>query len=70
MLSAHKYLTLRSTQAKHLTRDEYAMNHPAGRIGRRLILRVSDVMLSNGDIPIVSADTVVADALSELSSKG
>ncbi|KAL6779779.1 hypothetical protein ACKKBG_A13690 [Auxenochlorella protothecoides x Auxenochlorella symbiontica] len=57
-------------QAKHLTRDEYAMNHPAGRIGRRLILRVSDVMLSNGDIPIVSADTVVADALSELSSKG
>lgn len=46
------------------------MNHPAGRIGRRLILRVADVMLSNGDVPIVSADTLVADALSELSSKG
>lgn len=32
-------------QAKHLTRDQYAMNHPAGRIGKRLMLRVSDVML-------------------------
>ena len=33
-------------QAKHLTQDQYAMNHPAGRIGRRLTLRVADVMLS------------------------
>lgn len=32
-------------QAKHLTRDQYAMNHPAGRIGKRLMLHVSDVML-------------------------
>ena len=32
-------------QANHLTRDEYAMNHPAGRIGKRLMLRVADVML-------------------------
>lgn len=57
-------------QAKHLTRDEYAMNHPAGRIGRRLILRVADVMLSNGDVPVVAPETLVADALAELSSKG
>jgi hypothetical protein len=34
-----------SAQSKHLTRDQYAMNHPAGRIGKRLILRVSDVMV-------------------------
>ena len=32
-------------QAKHLTRDQYAMNHPAGRIGKRLMLRVVDVMI-------------------------
>ena len=31
-------------KAKNMTKDEYAMNHPAGRIGKRLILRVCDVM--------------------------
>ena len=35
-----------AVQAKHLTQDQYAMNHPAGRIGRRLTLRVADVMLT------------------------
>jgi len=34
-----------TSQAKHLTRDQYAMNHPAGRIGKRLMLRVADVMV-------------------------
>ena len=57
-------------QAKHLTRDEYAMNHPAGRIGRRLMLRVADVMLRGADIPSVAPDTRICDALGELSSKG
>jgi arabinose-5-phosphate isomerase len=42
-------------QARHLTQDEYAMNHPAGRIGKRLILRVSDVMLTGDKIPKVAA---------------
>jgi hypothetical protein len=33
-------------QAKNLTREQYALNHPAGRIGKRLIFRVSlSVML-------------------------
>ena len=41
-------------QAKHLTQDQYAMNHPAGRIGRRLTLRVADVMLSeSSSLPLV-----------------
>ena len=31
-------------QARGLTQDEYAMNHPAGRIGKRLVLRVQGVM--------------------------
>lgn len=40
-------------QAKQLTQDEYAMNHPSGRIGKRLMLRVSDVMLTGGAVPRV-----------------
>lgn len=57
-------------QARHLSREEYAMNHPAGRIGRRLILRVVDVMRRGDEVPVVAPDTKVADALSELSAKG
>jgi hypothetical protein len=40
-------------QAKQLTQDEYAMNHPSGRIGKRLMLRVTDVMLTGGAVPCV-----------------
>lgn len=40
-------------QAKQLTQDEYAMNHPSGRIGKRLMLRVSDVMLTGSAVPRV-----------------
>jgi arabinose-5-phosphate isomerase len=57
-------------QVRNLTRDEFAMNHPAGRIGRRLILRVADVMLRSGDIPTIHPDTLVMDALGELTAKG
>lgn len=56
-------------QAKNLTKDQYAMNHPAGRIRKRLILRVADVAKQN-DIPLVTGDMKVMDILVELSSKG
>lgn len=57
-------------QANHLTRDQYAMNHPAGRIGKRLILRVADVMISNGKVPVVPPSTLMPEVLVELTSKG
>jgi len=39
-------------QAKHLTQEAYAMNHPAGRIGKRLMLRVRDLMLTHPQLPL------------------
>lgn len=33
--------------------DQYAANHPAGRIGKRLTLRVADLMLSGAALPVV-----------------
>lgn len=56
-------------QARNLTRDEFAMNHPAGRIGRRLMLRVADVMVRGSDMPTVAPDTLIVDALPELTAK-
>ena len=43
-------------QARGLTQDEYAMNHPAGRIGKRLVLRVQDVMRKIETLPTVSPE--------------
>ncbi|PRW39284.1 putative arabinose 5-phosphate isomerase [Chlorella sorokiniana] len=56
-------------QAKHLTRDQYAMNHPAGRIGKRLMLRVADVMIRNGAVPVVLPDMLMPQVLVELTGK-
>jgi len=57
-------------QAKKLTMDEYAMNHPAGRIGKRLILKVGDVMKVAKDLPTCSADATLMTELVNLSAKG
>lgn len=57
-------------QAKHLTKEQYAMNHPAGRIGKRLILRVDDVMVSGDSLPLTSPAVLMPDVLVELSHKG
>lgn len=48
-------------QAKHLTQDQYAMNHPAGRIGKRLMLRVSDLMLTGKELPLAKATDSVME---------
>lgn len=49
--------------------DQYALNHPAGKIGRRLTFRVKDLMLSGQDIPLCRPDEKLVDTLVELSNK-
>ena len=63
-------MTAEPPQAKHLTQDQYAMNHPAGRIGKRLTLRVADLMFPLPQLPLLRPDITVLDALTELSGKG
>ncbi|KAJ7552488.1 hypothetical protein O6H91_06G057300 [Diphasiastrum complanatum] len=57
-------------QAKHLTKEQYALNHPAGRIGKRLIFRVQDVMKKDNEIPLCKEDDLIMEQLLELSVKG
>lgn len=54
---------------KNFTLVEYAMNHPAGKIGRRLTLRVKDLMLKGQDIPLCSPTSKLVNTLVELSNK-
>lgn len=54
---------------KNFSLLEYAMNHPAGKIGRRLTLRVRDLMLKGQDIPLCAPTDKLVDTLVELSNK-
>lgn len=59
-------------QVKGLTQHQYAMNHPAGRIGKRLVLKVSDVMKPWKELPLVKPSQVGIEALVHMAgtSKG
>jgi arabinose-5-phosphate isomerase len=52
------------------TAEDFARSHPSGNLGKRLLLRVSDVMCSGERIPAVSADVTLRDALLEMTDKG
>ncbi|WP_196141135.1 KpsF/GutQ family sugar-phosphate isomerase [Aliikangiella sp. G2MR2-5] len=55
--------------AKGFTEDDFALSHPGGSLGRRLLLKVEDIMHKDKDIPIVKQDTPISDALLEISEK-
>ncbi|KAL7185043.1 hypothetical protein ACSBR2_027060 [Camellia fascicularis] len=56
--------------ARNLTKDEYAANHPAGRIGKSLIFKVKDVMKKQEEVPVCREGDMIMDQLLELTSKG
>lgn len=54
---------------KNFSLDQYAMNHPAGRIGKRISMKVKDLMLSGNMIPVCGPKDSLMDTLVELSNK-
>lgn len=57
-------------QARGFTAEDFALSHPGGVLGRRLLLRIEDIMHSGNKIPLVRPDTCLLDALSEITAKG
>ena len=49
--------------------DDFAARHPGGILGRRLILRVEDIMYRDKQLPMVQEETLVRNALFEITSK-
>jgi len=52
------------------TADDFALSHPGGALGRRLLTRVADIMHDGDLIPIVKSGTSLADSLLEMTQKG
>jgi arabinose-5-phosphate isomerase len=57
-------------EARGFTADDFARSHPGGALGRRLLVRVSDLMHSGERIPAVREDATLPQALLEMTRKG
>jgi arabinose-5-phosphate isomerase len=56
--------------ARGFTADDFARSHPGGRLGRRLLIHVGDIMRTGDAIPCIQAGAPLRDALVEISRKG
>lgn len=57
-------------KARGFSAEDFARSHPSGALGRRLLLRVSDVMRVGDALPVVRESMLLVDALLAMSSKG
>lgn len=63
-------LALALLEARGFTAEDFARSHPGGRLGRRLLVRVEDVMHTGESVPRVYVNTPLKDALLEMTAKG
>lgn len=57
-------------EAKEFKRNDFAISHPAGSLGRKLLTKVSDLMHHKSKIPLVDNNTFISDAIAVMSAKG
>ena len=63
-------LAIALLEARGFNAEDFAFSHPGGALGRKLLLRVKDIMHEGDQIPVVSADKTLQDALIEMTQKG
>ena len=68
-LAAGDALAVALMKVRGFGRDSFALNHPAGRIGRRLTLKVSDIMRGGEDNPVVRSTASTSEMFVELTRK-
>lgn len=63
-------LALAVSRAKNYTREEFGLYHPAGALGRKLLVHVSDLMHAGKENAVVREQSSLREAIVEMSSKG
>jgi arabinose-5-phosphate isomerase len=63
-------LAIALLEARGFTAEDFAFSHPGGALGRKLLLKVEDVMHSGDSLPRVSEQTALRHALLEMTEKG
>jgi len=62
-------LAIALLESKGFTSNDFASTHPAGKLGKKLITQVKHLMHQGSEIPSVSFNTILSDALIEISEK-
>jgi arabinose-5-phosphate isomerase len=62
-------LAIAMMRLKNVQHEQYTKNHPAGRIGKRLTLKVKDLMLTGSHVPLCKPTDKLGEVLVELSTK-
>jgi arabinose-5-phosphate isomerase len=57
-------------EVRGFTADDFARSHPGGKLGRRLLLLIDDLIHTGDRVPKVASGTLICDALLEMTSKG
>lgn len=63
-------LAMALMRARGFSAEDFALSHPGGALGRKLLLKISDIMHSGTQLPKVTADAPLTEALLEMSEKG
>lgn len=62
-------LAIALLEARGFKSEDFALSHPAGSLGKRLLTHVADIMKTGDDIPLVSGNTSIMDALFKITEK-
>lgn len=57
-------------KAKNFTAKDFAFSHPSGSLGKKLILKVENIMRKGEDVPLIAQTEITRNAILEISSKG
>ena len=63
-------LAIALLESRGFSAEDFAFSHPGGALGRKLLLRVGDIMHKDGEVPKVTMDQLLQDALVEMTKKG
>lgn len=56
-------------EKKDFTKEDFAMFHPGGNLGKQLILKIEEIMVSGDAVPVVREEVSLSDAIYEMTSK-
>lgn len=63
-------LAVVSSRMRNYTKEDFGLHHPAGALGKKLLVKVKDVMHSGKDNAVILVDNSLRNAIIEMSSKG
>ena len=63
-------LAVVTSKEQGFNKENFALFHPAGTLGKKLLIRVSDIMATGENIPAISQGSIISDAIMEMTKKG